>query len=567
MSAAQNRRLPKLIIVILIIFVAAISLILAILGKGGPTRKRVVLSDYYKAEEGSAAIIVNGTLSEVRAVIRNSQPYVKLGLLTDEINPDFYYEASSSRLLYTDAEKVVAATSGQLHNGAPIFYDSADEKSELSLDERILVQLPYVAQYTDIHVDYYTTPSRVFIRSRFGECRMANAVSGACIRTGASGSSKVLAELSGDEELWVISEETGWAQVYAAGSLGVSGYLTHEELTDFRTVTEADPYAAPAYTHMLKDQEICLIWHQVFSDSGVNSLPGLLSNTDGANVLSPTWFSVTDSDGTITSRANEEYVSIAHNSGMDIWALVENFNTDNKLDYSRLLGTESSRSRMVDTLISSALKYDLDGINVDFEGLPREAGAGYVQFIRELSIACRKQGIVLSVDCYVPSAWTAHYHRDQLAKTVDYIIVMAYDEHYDGSDAGSTSSLSFVKDGIDNTIAAGVPAERLIPAIPFYSRLWKGEGVTLKSSTINMKDMKDRFNKAEEGAVWDDTLGQYYIEQTEDGVLTRLWVEDGRSLTAKLNVISGYDVAGIACWKLGMENSEAWEVINNYLEK
>ena len=567
MSAAQNRRLPKLIITILIIFVLAASLIMAIANRNAPTSERVNLSDYYKAEDGSAAIIVNGTLSNVRAVIKNSQPYVKLGLVTGEINPGFYFEVSSGRLLYTNATEVVSATADQSNNGAAIFYDSAEPSSELSWEDRIMVQLPYVAKYTDIDVDYYTNPARVFIRSRFGECMAAKGVSGACIRTGPSGSSRVLAELDGEEDLWLISEENGWAQVYAAGSAGVAGYLTSEELTDIHSVTEEGPYREPEYTHILKDDDICLVWHQVFSDSGVDSLENLLSRTSGANVLSPTWFSVTDSDGTISSRANSDYVSIAHQHGMQIWALVENFNTENKLDYSVLLGTENARSHMISSLINEAEQYDLDGINVDFEGLPSEAGAGYIQFIRELSIACRRQGLVLSVDCYVPSAWTAHYHRDLLAQTVDYIIVMAYDEHYDGSDAGSTSSLSFVKDGIENTIAAGVPAERLIPAIPFYSRLWKGEGVTLKSSTINMNDMKERFNSAEEGAVWDDTLGQYFIETTEDGVLTRLWVEDGRSLSAKLGVIGNYDVAGIACWKLGMENSEAWEAINTYLER
>ena len=155
-------------------------------------------------------------------------------------------------------------------------------------------------------------------------------------------------------------------------------------------------------------------------------------------------------------------------------------NSEVKLDNARLLNTTSSRNRIIQTLIEQALAYGIDGLNVDLEGLPSSAGSGYIQFIRELSVECRKNGLILSVDNYVPSAWTTHYQRDKQAEVIDYLVIMAYDEHYNGSEAGSTASFPFVENGIANTIAQGVPADRIICAVPFYSRIWHGDGSSVK---------------------------------------------------------------------------------------
>ena len=305
-----------------------------------------------------------------------------------------------------------------------------------------------------------------------------------------------------------------------------------------------------------------MVWHQVFQESGLDAWDSLMENVSGVNVLAPTWFSIVDSEGTVESRANQEYVDRAHANGMQIWALVENINSEVKLDNARLLNTTSSRNRIIQTLIEQALAYGIDGLNVDLEGLPSSAGSGYIQFIRELSVECRKNGLILSVDNYVPSAWTTHYQRDKQAEVIDYLVIMAYDEHYNGSEAGSTASFPFVENGIANTIAQGVPADRIICAVPFYSRIWHGDGSSVSSETISMPNMQAYIAEHELTPVWEDDIAQNYVEYTdEEGTLNRIWVEDASSLQAKIDVIRNYSLAGVAGWKLGMETSDVWSIL------
>ena len=569
MSERKSRKLPTLIILALIAVLAIGTVIYKVFNLGSPTTQKVNTSEYYEAEAGKAAVIVNGKLTNVRAVLKNQQIYLRLGLVTEQINSHFYYETKERILFYTSAEEIVEADATSLHNSARIFFDidEDNESSTLGASDRIYVLLSYVANYTNIDYEYYTNPSRVFIRSIFGECEEGTAAGGAQLRTGANNSSPVLEELERGTGLWIISRENGWSKVYAGEGCGHAGYLKDEEISDVETKTVPDKYVAPSYNYNLLGEKVCMVWHQVFTESGVKKLDKLLKITSGANVISPTWFSVTGSDGTIESRANKEYVSKAKAKGLKVWALVENFNTDNTLDYSALLGSRSSRRKMTDTLVSKALEYGIDGINVDFEGLPSGSGEAYRQFIRELSISCHKNGLVLSVDCYVPSAWTGHYYRKDISEAADYFIVMAYDEHYEGSDAGSTASIGFVEDALKNTIEEGVDPKRFIAAIPFYSRLWSGEGGSLESSTISMDDMREFMGKYKDYARWDENSEQYYVSVTVDGVLKRLWAEDGKSLAAKLEVVREYNVAGIACWKLGMENVDAWGKIKDYLNR
>ena len=305
-----------------------------------------------------------------------------------------------------------------------------------------------------------------------------------------------------------------------------------------------------------------MVWHQVFQESGLDAWDSLMENVSGVNVLAPTWFSIVDSEGTVESRANQEYVDRAHANGMQIWALVENINSEVKLDNARLLNTTSSRNRIIQTLIEQALAYGIDGLNVDLEGLPSSAGSGYIQFIRELSVECRKNGLILSVDNYVPSAWTTHYQRDKQAEVIDYLVIMAYDEHYNGSEAGSTASFPFVENGIANTIAQGVPADRIICAVPFYSRIWHGDRSSVSSETISMPNMQAYIAEHELTPVWEDDIAQNYVEYTdEEGTLNRIWVEDASSLQAKIDVIRNYSLAGVAGWKLGMETSDVWSIL------
>jgi spore germination protein YaaH len=243
----------------------------------------------------------------------------------------------------------------------------------------------------------------------------------------------------------------------------------------------------------------------------------------------------------------------------------------------------SVRENLVNQIISKALQYNLDGVNIDFEALSSEVGDGFIQFIRELSIKCRDNGLVLSVDNYVPSAYTKFYNRSEQAAFADYIIVMAYDEHYAGSDEGSVASINFVEEGAENTLDAGVPAEQLILGMPFYTRIWaetpkEGEddsaeassedyvGYELSSEAVSMAEARSRIDANGAEISWLEDVGQNYAQYEVDGVTYKVWLEDAQSLDRKLQVMQDNDLAGAAFWKAGMETSDVWDTISLYLE-
>lgn len=561
MGAKQNKKLPVLIVIILIVLVLAVSFIYERLHADTPTDKMADLNDIYQSEDGTAAVIANGVLSEARAEWRGQTAYLNLGIVRDELNDHFYWDDNEKLLLYTTANEVVRADAESTYQGVPVFFEQGKNDAA---ESRVYISLDYVSCYTNMQVETYSAPSRVFLRTIYGESEYADVAEETAVHSKANVKSPLLVKASAGSRLWVIREEgSDWLYVYVGGEDGgVVGYVQRKLVSNLETVDDAGPYQQPEYTHLSLSEPIRMVWHQVFQESGLDAWDSLMENVSGVNVLAPTWFSIVDSEGTVESRANQEYVDRAHANGMQIWSLVENINSEVKLDNARLLNTTSSRNRIIQTLIEQALAYGIDGLNVDLEGLPSSAGSGYIQFIRELSVECRKNGLILSVDNYVPSAWTTHYQRDKQAEVIDYLVIMAYDEHYNGSEAGSTASFPFVENGIANTIAQGVPADRIICAVPFYSRIWHGDGSSVSSETISMPNMQAYIAEHELTPVWEDDIAQNYVEYTdEEGTLNRIWVEDASSLQAKIDVIRNYSLAGVAGWKLGMETSDVWSIL------
>ena len=248
---------------------------------------------------------------------------------------------------------------------------------------------------------------------------------------------------------------------------------------------------------------------------------------------------------------------------MEVWALVDNFDKD--VSTFQTLSKTTSRTNLIRNLMNEVLKYDIDGINVDFEEVSYDAGEPFVQFIRELSIECRKEGIVLSVDNYVPRASTTHYNRKEQGIVADYVIIMGYDEHWgSGGIAGSVASIGFVEDGIVQTLEE-VPANKIINAVPFYTRVWKTNGDRVTSEAVDMETAHNFIKNNGLTMTWNATAGQNYGEIQKGNTLYQLWMEDKDSIEAKLAVMRKYGIGGVAAWKLGYETSDIWDMIASYM--
>ena len=380
--------------------------------------------------------------------------------------------------------------------------------------------------------------------------------------------SDFLTDVSGVDTFVVLEVMENWTKVKTQDSF--IGYVENKRLGEKSVETlEPPPANMPVdYESNTRDYKINLGWHVIGGVDGNQTLESVVSQTKGLNVISPTWFRLTGNEGEFTSFASTDYVDRAHGMGLEVWALMSNVEAESAdVDMYELLSRTHSRWNLISNLIAAAREYNLDGINIDFENISLDAGEPFIQFIRELSVPCRRYGIVLSVDNYVPMGHTDHYDRAEQGVVADYVIIMGYDEHYAGSDeAGSVASINFVENGIKNTVAE-VPPEKVINGIPFYTRIWKSGAEGLSSEAVTM-GMAQEFVENHGIAVrWDEATCQNYGEIQENDTFYQVWLEDADSIRVKLNIMQNYDIAGVAAWRLGHESANVWDVIEEYMNQ
>ncbi|MDF2800934.1 MAG: hypothetical protein K0S61_837 [Anaerocolumna sp.] len=556
-------------VVLLIIITAGA---LALIHKFTPSEKVMPLTDYYQVETNEVLVVMQDSIYEKKGLIEDKHVYIDYDTVKSAFNKRFYWDNNEEILSYTTPEEVITSTPGQLE-----YYSNGEEKTSdypivIMQKDIVYIAIDFVEKYSDMEFNYFDNPNRVVITYKWGDYLFTNVKKQTQLRYEPSIKGDILAELAVGALLTFVdtSETTGnhFSKVMTVD--GVIGYVKNSQVEESQYKTLTSKFVPKEYSHISMEGDVNLVWHQVTNQDANNNLLQLLGVTKGVNVVSPTWFSLADNEGNITSLADKKYVERAHENGIFVWALVDDFNTE--VDKSKLLSSTASRSHLIKELMVKTSEYKLDGINIDFEKVPQDAGEHFIQFIRELSVICREEGIVLSIDNYVPASYNSFYDWNEQGVVADYVIVMAYDEHHAGSkESGSVSSIGFVQNAVTE-ILNYVPKERVIMALPFYTRQWKEEtgdggalGVT--SQAYGMQTAQDILKQNGGTPKWDDVTGQYYGEYTLDGALYRIWLEEEESIEKKLKVITEADVAGIAGWKLGLEKAEIWDVITKYVNE
>ena len=546
----MKKIVPVLTAVSLIILIAAGFVGFRVLERYMPTKERADLAEVYHVSGDETAIIYNYEQQEQTGIYENGQTYLPISWVNDHINERFYWDSIEELLVYALPDQIVyadAETKGS--NGAPLL---------LVKDEGVYLTLGLIANYTDVQIQAFDSGDgkRVLIND-WGARNVARVKKNTSLRIKGGVKSKIVTDLGRDDTVTVIDTMEKWSRV--ASPDGNVGYVENKRLSDMESQKISGNFEAPVYKSTSMSGKIVLGWHQVTTQDGNNSFDSVVTKTKGMNVISPTWFSLTDNNGNYKSLASKDYVAKAHAKGLQVWALIDNFSAD--VQTETLLASTSTRRKLIDSLIADVGKYDLDGLNLDFESLKKEAGVHYIEFIRELSIPCRQKGIILSVDNYVPAGYNSFYDLREQGIVADYVIMMGYDEHFAGGEAGSVSSINYVKNGIAGMLE-NVPREKLIGGVPFYTRLWTevGDG-TITSKAMGIAEEKRWVDNNQVELTWQADTAQYYGEvQTSDGAQF-LWMEEERSLKEKMNVIRQNDLAGVACWKLGFEDSAAWDSI------
>lgn len=541
----------------LVVIVAAMFVIV----RYTPTKEKMSGYKYFDIDKNTDKVLVmiDGESYPDTGINIDGRLYLPQEFIADNINVGFYYDKESDATLYSDTSYIYAFKKNQ--------NDYSDDTGKIytmdysvirDVDGECFIAWDYVAERTDCEYQYASEPDRlnVTLKSEAKQCVTAGKKAAVRYRGGIK--SPVLEYVSKGDRLEYVDDIDEWIKVTTVS--GYTGYVKKSEVSDtFEYVREQK--AVEEHNFLLKNEKITLAWFQVSGTAGNSSIDNNMSTISGVNVIAPTWYSVTDESGNMSSYASADFVSKMHQRGIDVWALVSDFDTN--VDFAQLYSSKAARTNMVNKLVGEAKSYGFDGINLDCENIKSAYAKDYLQFVRELSVACERNGIVLSTDNYKPEAYNRCYNLKEQSKFVDYVIVMAYDEHYAGTDAGSVASLPFVKEAVEDTVQL-VGKEHVIAGIPFYTRIWTTTDGNTTSRAVGMQAAIDQLNSDGQVALWNDDCGQYVASYTVGSSTRQIWFEEEKSIEAKMQVIQQENTAGVACWKLGLEKSTVWSVISQY---
>ena len=574
----KKKALPVLVVCALIVIIVAITGISALIKKYTPSKERQELSEYYNlTSEDQVAIILNNEVIETTAKMIGDHVYIDYQFVHDSLNPRFYWDANENILLYATARDLISAeadsnsylvTKSSIDYGRPIAKATSDSA---------YIDLDFVKEYSDFTYEYFSDPNRIIVYNTWGNYEVATVRRNTHIRVKGGIKSPILADVKEKDQLCVLEVGDNWTKVMTND--GVVGYVQGKRLSGTTEDTRSSDYEPEVFAHITKDFEICMAWHQMTTRAVNSDVASVLASTKGINVISPTWFYLNDNNGGIADLGSTDYVNYCHSQGVEVWALVSNLENSD-VDTTYVLTHTSTRQNLVNQIVSVAIQYNLDGINLDFEALNREeVGDAYIQFVRELSIKCENNGIVLSIDNYVPTSYTSFYNRSEQANFADYVVIMGYDEHYAGSDEGSVSSLGWVRQGVIDTLAE-VPANQVILGMPFYTRVWAltpdeeaGDNddidanilYSVSSQVYGMRSANNLLANYGVEKQWLEDSGQNYAEFESEGITYKVWLEDSASAEARLKLMDEYELAGASFWKLGFETSDVWDTIIKYI--
>lgn len=541
---------PVIAVAVLVILVAILGIVTHVVMKYIPSSEKMDLNEYYgEMADGEIALVIGTEKLEERGLVDGDRVYLPLDVVNTYLNQRYYWDSANQQILYATPSELTSVSASS----------EAGDKVWVK-DDKVYLNLTYVQEFTDLDAYITKDPYRIAIQYKFKNVKTVTVKKNTSIRYRGGIKSAILTSVKKGTKLRLIEEMENWDQV--ATDDGYIGYIDKKKVGEAEKTKFERSFKKEQYSYLTMDSKVNMVWHQVTSTDANAYFADATANMTGVNVISPTWFYLTDTSGNIASIASADYVSQAHEKGLQVWGLIDNFTQE--VSTTETLSSTAARQNIISQLIQAAQDVGMDGINVDFESLSEDVGTHFLEFLRELSIECHKNNLVLSVDNPVPEDFTSHYDRAEQGRVVDYVIIMGYDEHYVGSEAGSVASLPWVEQGVQDTLKE-VPAKRVINAIPFYTRLWRTTGGNVTSEAIGMDQAQQTIADNNVETYWDKTTSQNYGKYDIDNSTYQIWIEDAQSVAEKVKLVSKYDLAGVSAWKLGFENSGIWKVISDNL--
>ncbi len=516
------------------------------------------------------AIILGDEMIASRARYMDGTVYFSLDTVRDLFTDRFYHNEEEHLLLYTTASAVYEVhpdevKTGYTYGGEAV--ETAYIPARYAKDGQLYLAADYVRLFADFTWEHFPEPNRVQVYTVGGNERVATLQDDTSLRQRGGIKSGILCKLKAGTQLKILETMDNWTKVHTDD--GFIGYVENDKLDGYADRLRAEISGAyrpeEDYSMSPEPERVMLGFHQLSGEDNGKGLKDLCADATGMNVIAPTWFFLDGSEKGYKDIANANYVERAHGLGLKVWPLLEDMT--NSFDEYAFFSSTQMRGAVIDDIAAKLKSVGADGLNVDCENIDSKTGPHFVQFLRELSIKLHAQGMSLSVDDYVPNEGNRYFNLHEQGYVADFVIMMGYDEHWATSpEAGSVASLPFVDKGIQDCLKLGVPENKFVLALPFFTRIWKTEGAALSSDAVGLDAAKDWTVEHGLEMRWDDELGQYYGEYKDGAALYNIWLEDGESLKAKLSVAKNYGVNSIAAWRLGLEGDGIWSMINAELE-
>lgn len=528
--------------------------------------ERADLNEYFKIySDSEVPIVLQDTLIEEKAELIDGNYYLDNEVVRTYLTVRFYHDKNEGLLLYSNGRETIRA-----EIGSDTYLEGGETRKAscpvaIVKNDTLLISMDYLKHFVNFSYEVFDSPKHMQVYTEWGEKKVADIKGETQVRKLAGIKSLILKDVKSGESVEILDVIDDWTKIKTQDAyIGYveSIYLTNERDETELPVKDVAEEEMPSLTH---DYKINMTWHYMEAPQGGPELKTLLANTKSLNVIAPTWYMLTDSEGNFKSLANKDYVTTAHKMGLEVWACVKD--DKKEADMVEIITHTSKRTVLINNLIEETLKYGADGINLDFEQRVDYAyGESFIQFVRELAIACHDNNLVVSVDNFIPSEYTAHYGRAEQGKFIDYFVIMNYDEHYAGSDAGSVSSIDWMTKAIENTCLL-VPSNKVINGVPFYTRVWKTKDNKTTSEAVTMEVAQQFIKKNKIQTELDPATGQNYGEKTMSGTLYQVWLEDATSMNTRLNVMQNNNLAGIASWIVGQETANIWDLIAAYMQQ
>ena len=494
--------------------------------------------------------------------IENENIYMSKPDLENFFDPDIYYEENYNQIITTYETNIANLYIGE--NKMKLNDQEVEINGEVTLkDEIYYIPISDLTSVYNIDISYIKESDTVVIESIDREKITAKATKNTNVKSMKKVLCRTVDKIKENDEFVIIEKNDGWVEVRTTN--GKIGYIKENIIKEETKVREA-------VEQKTNTQKISLVWD--YYSEYVNAPDRSGETFNGVNVVSPSFFvlerlgkgEIIDNVGT----AGIEYINWAKEKGYKIWAM---FSNNSMIETtSQIMRDYELREKTINNIVELAEKYELDGINLDFENMYKEDKNLYTRFVIELYPRLKARGMTLSVDVTAPDGgdtWSLCFDRHNIARNSDYIVFMAYDQHGQSSTtAGSVAAYNWVEVNLNKFLGTQeeIEKEKVILGIPFYTRLWRETGEDVTSSVVDMKDV----NNVLPGDIqreWLDDVKQNYIEYERNGSIYKMWIEDIDSIRAKINLAREKEIAGVAFWAKGREDESVWDVVEEYISE